>query len=417
MGPKKKDAKAKAGPKKSDEIGQLPENLLKTYSDFCKRIGLDPHPRVHQALTNEENPHMGRQIIIDCGPSIDVLTGDKKQEVQLLGSGGCRALCTAILGAAPTMPKDPETNKPLIYKQIAELRIWQSNIGDDGAQSIAEVLRLGGAEVKIAYLELFNNNICAPGAYALGRSLQCACNQSLMTLSLDYNLSLKSEGCAALCLGLRTNSTLKKLSLRYCDLDEESGAPLGEVLSFGKCGLNILDLMGNNMRGQGLKDLMPGFRRNVSLTTFIIADNNIGGDANVDLEGLQDLCTVCCTHPTLTSLDLNYNRIGQSGADLLLPLVDPINGNKKVTSIKVDSTLPDEIFKKLSVSGGGGGKKKGKGKKKKCDIRLKTNIMMAKEGRKNGRIDEYEIDGMEEFYELDYEILEEEGYFFKELEA
>ena len=32
-------------------------------------------------------------------------------------------------------------------------------MGDDGAAAIAEVLRLGGADVKIAFLELLDDNI------------------------------------------------------------------------------------------------------------------------------------------------------------------------------------------------------------------------------------------------------------------
>ncbi|GMI24158.1 hypothetical protein TeGR_g9572 [Tetraparma gracilis] len=97
---------------------------------------------------------------------------------------------------------------------MQELRVWGANIGDDGASSIAELLRLGGAEIQLAYLELTNNGISAAGAFALGRSLSCMMNRSLMTLVLDYNRELGSDGCAALCRGLRTNSTLKKLSLK-----------------------------------------------------------------------------------------------------------------------------------------------------------------------------------------------------------
>ena len=108
----------------------------------------------------------------------------------------------------------------IMYKQLQELRVWRSNIGDDGASSLAELLRLGGAEIQLQYLELTDNNITASGAFALGRSLSCMMNRSLLTLSLDYNMSLKSEGVAALCMGLRTNSTLKKLSLQYCDICE-----------------------------------------------------------------------------------------------------------------------------------------------------------------------------------------------------
>ena len=44
------------------------------------------------------------------------------------------------------MPKHPETGKNMLYKPLQELRIWGADIGDDGASSIAELLRLGGGE-------------------------------------------------------------------------------------------------------------------------------------------------------------------------------------------------------------------------------------------------------------------------------
>ena len=43
---------------------------------------------------------------------------------------------------------------------------------------------------------------------------------------LDYNRDLGTEGVAALCKGLRTNSSLKQLHLPYCNLDSAVGQPL-----------------------------------------------------------------------------------------------------------------------------------------------------------------------------------------------
>lgn len=75
----------------------------------------------------------------------------------------------------------------------------------------AEVLRLGGIDVQISYLELLDNNIASRGALALGNSLGRHNNLSLLTLKLDYNTTLGDEGCANLCRGLRTNGTLKQV--------------------------------------------------------------------------------------------------------------------------------------------------------------------------------------------------------------
>lgn len=49
------------------------------------------------------------------------------------------------------------------YRLIKSLRLWRAQCGDEGARSIAEVLRLGGAEVKLEYVELFDDNIGPTG--------------------------------------------------------------------------------------------------------------------------------------------------------------------------------------------------------------------------------------------------------------
>ena len=42
---------------------------------------------------------------------------------------------------------------------------------------------------------------------------------SIITLILDFNSGLGSEGIKNLCRGLRTNSTLERLSARHCGID------------------------------------------------------------------------------------------------------------------------------------------------------------------------------------------------------
>jgi hypothetical protein len=111
---------------------------------------------------------------------------------------------TAIMGSGPGMKGGP-------YKLLRSIRIWRSNISDDGAAAIAEVLRLGGIDVQIQYLELLDNNIGPRGGLALGASLSQRHNLSLLTLKLDYNSTLGTEGVIELCKGLRTNATLKQV--------------------------------------------------------------------------------------------------------------------------------------------------------------------------------------------------------------
>lgn len=87
---------------------------------------------------------------------------------------------------------------------------------------------------------------------ALGQALSVGCNRSLLSLKLDYNSSLGDDGAGALCWGLRTNSSLKYLHLPYCNLGAESGAPLGEMLSYTKLQLATLNLQVGSREGNPL---------------------------------------------------------------------------------------------------------------------------------------------------------------------
>ena len=131
------------------------------------------HPKVAQ-ICNDEEKYPVEQLIID-------------DENGVLGSGGCRALMCALMGNGAGMKGGP-------YKLLKYMRIWRGNVSDDGASAIAEVLRLGGAEVQLNYLELIDCNVGPRGGLALGASLSKGKNMSLLTLKLDYNATLGTAG-------------------------------------------------------------------------------------------------------------------------------------------------------------------------------------------------------------------------------
>lgn len=88
-----------------------------------------------------------------------------------------------------------------------------------------------------------------------------------------------------------------------------------------KCSAALLDTslaapeQGNRLAAEGTKALAPGLARNRSLVHLSLADNAIGsGDADVSaLEDFRDAMLSC---PTLTHIDLLYNRIGERGAQV-----------------------------------------------------------------------------------------------------
>jgi hypothetical protein len=337
----KKEAKKAGGAGADGELHQ--QLLLSNYTRFAKLIGLVPNPRVVTQLQDDAVVPLTQLIVNDeFGP---------------LGPGGVRALVTAILASGQDMKGEP-------YQWLKTLRMWRSRCGDEGSRCLAEMLRCPA--VKLEYLELFDCGVSARGAMTLGQALSVGCNKSLLTLKLDYNMNLGTEGVAELCRGLRSNSTLRQLHLPYCCIDSRAGAALGEMLAHPRGQLLVLNLQGNRLESEGLRDMCPGLARNPTLTYLSLADNGIcGGEA--DLAGLTLFrdAMLCCK--SLTHIDMLYNRIGEAGAEVLLPALSP--DNKQIRQFLVDATLPSPLFEALHRQDAGGkkGKKGGgkKGKKKK----------------------------------------------------
>jgi hypothetical protein len=182
----------------------------------------------------------------------------------VLGPGGCRALVNAMIGDGATQQ---------LFTATKDLRILRSRIKDGGAVAISTLLFAtarrksidtteGDAqpEWKIEYLELVDNDISTSGASALGRGLSVGMNKTLASLVLDFNRTLQSDGVAALCKGLATNSTLKRLSMKHCEIDEKGGEPIASMLMFKRLGLISLDLTGNRFGAVGLVDICRGLR-------------------------------------------------------------------------------------------------------------------------------------------------------------
>lgn len=337
MPPKKSGNKPGAEPVE----GEDPQVLLANYQKYCKSTGININPSIVRLL-NDEEKYPIEQILLDDDSGI-------------LGPGGTRALMTALMGTGVGMKGGP-------YKKLKSLRLWGTHCSDDGAAAIAEILRLGGADVALQYLELLDNNIGPRGCNALGIALSFGHNVSLLTLKLDYNTSIGTEGVANLCRGLRTNNALKQLHLQYCNLTPEAGDHLAQVLANTRTNLELLNVSGNRLGGAGLAALCKGLIMNSKCETLLIADNMIDQD-EIDFKGLSALRDCLLSpHVNLTSVDLMFNRIGEVGGRILAEAITP--DNTKVKSFLVDITVPDALFEVLlRKAGGKSGKKSGKGGK------------------------------------------------------
>ena len=262
MGPKKAPGGAAGG---DEDTGEDPLLLLATYQKLCRAIAIPTHPQIVSQLSNEEK-HPLTSIFVD-------------DEMGPLGPGGTRALMTAVMGGMG----GAGLRQTHIYTLLDSIRLWRTNAGDDGTAAIAEVLRLGGSECKIKFLEIMNDTIGARGAMALGSSLGHGGNLSLLTLKLDFNKELGTSGLVHLCRGLRTNSTLKNLYLRCCSITTEGASHLADVVSFNKSGLELLNVSGNKLGGVGLSMICKGLESNTVLESLSLADNMIESNEE-DLE-------------------------------------------------------------------------------------------------------------------------------------
>lgn len=328
MPPKKEAPKGGAG---GDVEGEDPAVVLSAYQKHCKFVGIPVCAAVAKCLSDDEKMPI-TQILID-------------DEYGPLGPGGTRALMTAVM-------------KPTPYKLLTSLRFWRTQIGDDGVSSVAELLRLGGAEVRLSYLEILDDNIGSRGCTALGISLSMGKNLSLLTLKLDYNRSIGTQGAINLLRGLRTNMTLKQLHLCYCNIEKDAGEAFADMLLNQKSALVECNLGGNRLGGVGLGAICKGLENNTCLERLSLSDNQIDQKPE-DINGIIALKDVLLKETSaLTSVNLLFNLIGEAGAKELLPVAEE---NKKLQELLIDASVPLPLFEKIYRASGGG--KKGKGKK------------------------------------------------------
>jgi len=172
-------------------------------------------------------------------------------------------------------------------------------------------------------------------------------NNSLVTLILDSNTRLGSVGTKNLCKGICTNSRLKKLSLKYCGIDQDGGDPLAEMLLFPKIGLTILELGGNKLGGEGLFRICRGLAQNSSLTCLGISDNQIWGSRDLDVKGLSLFASCVSKHPGLKEINLLHNPIEEIGALALLPTVAENNPHIERFLLDKLSSFSDDLFRQL----------------------------------------------------------------------
>jgi Ran GTPase-activating protein (RanGAP) involved in mRNA processing and transport len=354
---KKKGGKKSKGPALS---GPGAEVLMRNYRQACKNIGaLISDIATRQMSGGKGDDAGGAYTQMNIGPA----PGDPNELP--IGPSGTRALMEGIFGKGSGMTGET-------YENLLAIRLYRCRIGCGGAVAVAELLRMAGALLRVNVLDLSDNGIGARGAAALGAALDRTGNKSVGVLRLDANRTLAEEEAAplaALCRGLRTNATLRQLSLTYCDLPPAAGAALASFVGSGKNALERLDLKGNCLGPAGLLALAPAVGASKTLKQLDLFDNGMGmfpssfetEEESESRPAFEALADALSQNATLETLDIDQNHLNPIDVEAL---IKGLANNKTLTTLLVDSNLDKELFAALSRSGGGK-KKKGKGKKKK----------------------------------------------------
>ncbi|TMW57076.1 hypothetical protein Poli38472_003001 [Pythium oligandrum] len=340
--------KTKAKAAAADEHVVTRQIVLANYGKLCKSIGVPVNTHVNDVL---RGPAEEEQEIVNF-----ILEG----EIGALGPGSVRAIAMAFLiSFFPTVPMRI-TSGP--YLHLRYIRIWNEDVGNEGAAAIGMLLQSTAPSINIAYLELLDCEIGEAGCKAISEIVSTQKTPGLLTLNLDYNSDIGDHGVTALCDGLFSNTILKKLHLDYCGIGPRGAVKLAQLLSMPQSALDTLSLNGNALGDEGLYHLSLGLARSQHLTSINLADNGIRHDE----EALTAFRDALLRSKVLAHVDFTYNPIDVLGAMLLLPALTP--ENTKIQSFQVDSSLPAELFAQLNRAPKGDGKKKGKkkgGKKKK----------------------------------------------------
>ncbi|XP_072890925.1 NACHT, LRR and PYD domains-containing protein 3-like [Hemitrygon akajei] len=140
------------------------------------------------------------------------------------------------------------------------------------------------------------------------RGLAQAALGSLKTLSFS-GMTLTPVDCAVLSHAIGLCDTIKHLDLENCHIQCEGIQRLGPGLH--KC--QELRLGKNNLGDSGVKLVLSALRNpECKIQKLWLRDVGLTDS------GAEDLVSALSTNPSLTELDLNYNKLGDSGVKLVL---------------------------------------------------------------------------------------------------
>ncbi|XP_029818215.1 leucine-rich repeat-containing protein 34 isoform X3 [Manacus vitellinus] len=174
---------------------------------------------------------------------------------------------------------------------------------DAGAKTVATFLQENSS---LQYLNLMFNDVGTSGAELIAGALHR--NRSLVHMRMTGN-KIGNQGGMFFASMLQSNSTLQKLDLGDCDL-EETTVHIAKMLK-GNSSLVELHLSKHEMKNFGVERLCEALYVNSSLRYLDLSCNKITSD------GVKFLGELLKRNQSLVILDLNANRIEDVGATYL----------------------------------------------------------------------------------------------------
>lgn len=241
------------------------------------------------------------------------------------------------------------------YDQIEAIWLWRCNGGDESVRCVCYYLNSPDPVPQVKDLHFVDNGVTVLGCEFLGRTFGPRGNRVVEVLRLDNN-HFGAAGVEQLSLGLSQNSTLRQLSLNYCEIGPEGGPFLAHIMMFVRCAIEKLELKGNYLGDEGIVEVFHGCRRTKSLQHIDVSDNKFTDTPEV-VDALRFLFT---NNTSISTYNLSGNQISDQGAH---KLVNGMIGQSHLTAVMVTERCSVQTFEAIEeITSAKKGKKKGKKK-------------------------------------------------------
>lgn len=282
------------------ECTRLPQNVLRVCTDFFKR---DVHTL--RLTFFYVNTRTCKALVQGLKKLPRITTLDFTGNFMLDDGWDC--LVCELLGLEPSssitslrLERNNLTHAAvpaLIQLSLKTLDLTKNNIGDEGAELLAQALR---AKSSITRLMLECNNISPRGVSALAQALK-----SSQVRSLDLSHNPAGPESATILAGVLSGSGLRWLRLAHNGIGPRECSIMGKAI----LNLNTLDLSNNRIGDDGCGYLAASLPLS-QLSVLVVSNNNIGCD------GCAALAQYLPTSP-LKTLVLKDNRIRDPGCEAL----------------------------------------------------------------------------------------------------